>query len=83
VVRGQKTCWGSHSSTGTISINYCLLFLEPALVRYLMVHELCHARHMNHSRRFWRAVGLHEPDYERLDRVVEDSRMVMYLLTIT
>ena len=33
-VRGQRTCWGSHSSTGTISINYSLLFLDPALVRY-------------------------------------------------
>ena len=72
-VRGQKTCWGSHSSTGTISVNYCLLFLEPALVRYLMIHELCHARHMNHSRRFWRAVARHEPDYERLDRELGES----------
>ena len=72
-VRGQKTCWGSHSSSGTISINYCLLFLEPALVRYLMIHELCHARHMNHSRSFWRAVSLHEPDYKRLDRHLGES----------
>jgi len=72
-VRGQKTCWGSHSSTGTISVNYCLLFLEPALVRYLMIHELCHARHMNHSRRFWRAVARHEPDYQRLDRELGES----------
>jgi predicted metal-dependent hydrolase len=72
-VRGQKTCWGSHSSTGTISINYCLLFLEPALVRYLMIHELCHARHMNHSRRFWRAVARHEPDYKQLDRALGES----------
>ncbi len=72
-VRGQKTCWGSHSSSGTISINYCLLFLEPALVRYLMIHELCHARHMNHSRSFWRAVSLHEPDYKRLDRQLGES----------
>lgn len=72
-VRGQKTCWGSHSSTGTISINYCLLFLEPALVRYLMIHELRHARHMNHSRRFWRAVAQHEPDYKRLDRELGES----------
>jgi predicted metal-dependent hydrolase len=72
-VRGQKTCWGSHSSSGTISINYCLLFLEPALVRYLMIHELCHARYMNHSRRFWRAVSLHEPDYQQLDRQLGES----------
>lgn len=72
-VRGQKTCWGSHSSSGTISINYCLLFLSPALVRYLMVHELCHAKHMNHSRRFWSHVRRFEPDYRRLDRKLSDS----------
>jgi len=72
-VRGQKTCWGSHSSSGTISINYCLLFLSPALVRYLMVHELCHSKHMNHSRRFWSHVRRFEPDYRRLDRKLSDS----------
>ena len=72
-VRGQKTCWGSHSSSGTISINYCLLFLEPAVVRYLMIHELCHARHMNHSARFWRHVQEFEPDYKRLDKALTDS----------
>jgi len=67
-VAGQKTCWGSHSSTGTISVNYCLLFLSPALLRYLMIHELSHARHMNHSSRFWRLVGRYEPNYRRLDK---------------
>lgn len=72
-VRGQKTCWGSHSSTGTISLNYCLLFLEPALVRYLMIHELCHAKHMDHSRRFWARVARFEPDYRRLDRRLSDA----------
>ena len=72
-VRGQKTCWGSHSSTGTISINYCLLFLQPKLVRYLMIHELCHARHMNHSPRFWALVERFEPDYRSLDRQMSDA----------
>ncbi|MDH3531439.1 MAG: M48 family metallopeptidase [Gammaproteobacteria bacterium] len=72
-VRGQRTCWGSHSSSGTISINYCLLFLEPALVRYLMIHELCHARHMNHSRRYWRLVAEFEPDYRRLDKQLSEA----------
>ena len=72
-VRGQKTCWGSHSSSGTISINYCLLFLDPDAVRYLMIHELCHARHMNHSARFWKRVSNFEPDYKRLDRALTES----------
>lgn len=72
-VRGQRTCWGSHSSSGTISINYCLLFLAPELVRYLMIHELCHARHMNHSKRFWQRVGRFEPDYRRLDKALGES----------
>src|SRR5690606_6616707 len=72
-VRAQRTCWGSHSSSGTISLNFCLLFLKPELVRYLMVHELAHARHMNHSKRFWRFVEQFEPDYRRLDRALTDS----------
>lgn len=67
-VRGQKTCWGSHSGTGTISLNYCLMFLEPRHLRYVMIHELCHARHMNHSPRFWRLVGSFQRDYRKLDK---------------
>jgi predicted metal-dependent hydrolase len=67
-VRAQRTCWGSRSSSGTISLNLCLLFLEPELLRYLMIHELCHGKHMNHSKSFWRFVGRFEPDFRRLDR---------------
>lgn len=72
-VRAQRTCWGSRSSSGTVSLNFCLLFLEPALVRYLMIHELAHGRHMNHSKRFWNLVARFEPAWRRLDRALTDS----------
>lgn len=67
-IRRQRTRWGSCSASGTISLNVCLMFLAPTVVRYLLLHELCHTRHMNHSQRFWSLVRTHEPDYQRLDR---------------
>ena len=66
-VRRQRTRWGSCSSRGTISLNVCLLFQRPEVVRYLMIHELCHRRHMNHSKRFWSLVTSFEPGWKPLD----------------
>lgn len=72
-IRAQRTCWGSRSSSGTISLNICLLFLRPEVVRYLMIHELAHGRHMNHSKRFWKLVAQYEPGYRELDHELEES----------
>lgn len=66
-VRGQRTLWGSCSTRGTISLNWKLAFLEPVLLRYLMLHELTHLRHFNHSRAFWDLVGVFEPAARALD----------------
>jgi predicted metal-dependent hydrolase len=67
-IRRQRTRWGSCSASGTISLNVCLLFLRPPVVRYLLVHELCHTRHMNHSAKFWSLVESFEPDWRALDQ---------------
>jgi len=67
-VRRQRSRWGSCSARGTISLNCCLLFQRPCVVDYLIVHELMHVRHMNHSARFWQAVERHCPDWRALDR---------------
>jgi predicted metal-dependent hydrolase len=64
----QRSRWGSCSRHGTVSLNCCLLFQSPAVLRYLLVHELAHRRHMNHSARFWQHVATHEPDWRALDR---------------
>ncbi len=64
----QRSRWGSCSRNGTVSLNCCLLFQRPEVLRYLLVHELAHRRHMNHSARFWQHVAAHEPDWRALDR---------------
>lgn len=67
-VRCQRTRWGSCSRSATISLNVCLLFQTPQVLRYLMIHELAHLRHMNHSVRFWADVARHAPAWKALDR---------------
>lgn len=66
-VRGQRSRWGSCSASGRINLNYALLFLQPELVRYLFVHELCHTVHLNHSSRYWGLVRIKEPRYKGLE----------------
>ncbi len=72
-IRRQRTRWGSCSSKGTLSLNVCLAFLDPAVARYLLVHELCHTRHMNHSQHFWALVEEHEPEWRQLDRALNQG----------
>jgi len=67
-IRRQRSRWGSCSARGTISLNCCLLFQRSEVVDYLIVHELVHRSHMNHSARFWQAVERHCPDWRALDR---------------
>ncbi|MGM9586894.1 MAG: M48 family metallopeptidase [Candidatus Limivicinus sp.] len=64
-IRAQKSRWGSCSSKGNLNFN-CLLMLCPEEVRdYVVVHELCHRKEMNHSDRFWQELARVFPDYEK------------------
>lgn len=76
-IRGQRGRWGSCSARGTIALNYKLLFVQPEVVEYLFIHELCHTRQLNHSHRFWSLVEKFEPRCHRLDRLLGDSWQVV------
>jgi predicted metal-dependent hydrolase len=69
-IRCQKTRWGSCSANGTISLNAKLLFFPEHLVRYILIHELCHLIHHNHGPNFWKMLEKYEPSYrERVKEV--------------
>jgi predicted metal-dependent hydrolase len=73
VIKNQRTRWGSCSADNAISLNAKLLFLSPALVRYVLMHELCHTLERNHTSRFWAHLRQFEPQTDFLHGQMRDA----------
>lgn len=65
-VRNQKTRWGSCSVRGNLSFNFNLVQYKKEIIDYVILHELCHLKEMNHSKKFWLLVEKICPDYKIL-----------------
>ncbi len=72
-VKSQRTRWASCSAAKNLTLNTKLLFLAPELVRYVLIHELCHTVHLNHGAEFWLLVTCYEPRYRALDRALREA----------
>ena len=67
-IRNQQTRWGSCSSKGNLNFNFLLMLCPMEVIDYIIVHELCHRKEMNHSPRFWAEVAAVLPDYRQHEK---------------
>lgn len=72
-IREQKTRWGSCSSKGNLSFNWKIILTRPELINYLVIHEMCHMIHMNHSKEYWKLVSVYDRDYRRHRKELNES----------
>jgi predicted metal-dependent hydrolase len=76
-IRNQQRRWGSCNQHGDFNLNAKLLFLEPDIVEYLFIHELCHTVHMNHSSAYWQLVEHILPNWRELDHQLHKAMAKM------
>jgi len=77
IFRTQKTRWGSCSDTGAISLNTSLIFLAPPLVDYVIIHELAHTVHFDHSSAFWQLVARWSPEYHAPKKILRKKQTII------
>ena len=79
-ISNAKSRWGSCSANGVVSLNLRLIMLPTKIIDYVIVHELSHLRHMDHSNRFWAMVEQYIPDYSFLRKDLKNYSYVLNLL---
>ena len=80
-IRNQKSKWGSCSAKGNLNFNCLLTLCPPEVLDYVVIHELCHRKEMNHSPKFWAEVEKYAPDYQARRKWLKDegSRLITRL----
>jgi len=73
-VRQYKSRWGSCNNRGELSFNYLLMMTPAWVIDYVIIHELCHLKHLNHSRQFWQLVAKHYPLFNEAKTWLKDNQ---------
>ena len=72
-ISGAKSKWGSCSETGMITLSWRLMMCPKEAIDYVIIHELCHRIHMDHSEDFWNEVEKRMPDYRTWKKWLDDN----------
>lgn len=78
-IKEQKSRWGSCSARGNLNFNWKIVMAPDEIIDYLVVHELCHLLHMNHSKDFWQSVGSILSDYKDRERWLKENGSLLNL----
>ena len=74
-IKSRKTQWGSCDSNGDITFSWRLVMARPDAIDYVVIHELCHRKHMDHSNAFWNEVQKYMPDFKKQKQWLEENSM--------
>ena len=72
-IKSRKSQWGSCDSNGNLTFSWRLVMARPEAIDYVVIHELCHRKHMDHSRDFWNQVQKYMPDFKAQKQWLEES----------
>lgn len=76
-IKNQKTLWGSCSKNGNLNFNYKIIFLPSEIQDYIIIHELCHLKELNHSPNFWNLVTQELPEYKSIKIKLKKSGIIL------
>ncbi len=77
-IRQYRARWGSCNSRGELSFNYLLMMLPTHVIDYVVIHELCHLRYLNHSKTFWQLVAKYFPDYVEAKKWIKTNQSALH-----
>ena len=78
-IKSRKKQWGSCDTQGNLTFSWRLIMATEEAIDYVVVHELCHRRHMDHSKQFWKAVEKELPDYKEREKWLNENSVNMTL----